>query len=115
MAWMRRLEATHMLTKFRFVKPVGNEPPQAALALGNVIVTVAMQRMACIGGCSLASYHQNQPISPGACFENKALQQAPGLFDGRAVKVELRLIGDETTGKLLGGSPIKPGQRRRLR
>jgi hypothetical protein len=114
MSRMRRLESAYKLTKLRFVKPVGNEPPQATLALGNVIVTVAMQRMAGIGRCSLSSHHENQPISPGARFQKKALQLAPGLFGGRAVKVKLCFIGDETAGKLLGGSAIEPGQCRRL-
>jgi hypothetical protein len=114
MARMRRLEAAHMLAKFRFVKPVGHEPPQAALALRNVVVTVAMQRMAGIGGCSLPCYHENQPVSPRARVQEKVLEPTPGLLDGRAVKVKLRFIGDEPAGKLLGGSPIKPRQLRRL-
>lgn len=101
MSRMGRLESTDKVTKLRFVKPVGHEPSQAALALGNVIVTIAMERMAGIGGCSLSSYHENQPISLGARVHEKALQPALGLFGGRAVKVKLRFIGYETPGKPL--------------
>jgi hypothetical protein len=73
MAWMGRLEPAHMLAKLRFVKPVGNQPPQAALALGSVIVTVTMQRMTGIGRCSFSGDHENQPISPRTSFQKKTL------------------------------------------
>jgi hypothetical protein len=114
MSRMRRLEPGDKVTKLRFVKPVGNEPPQAALALGNVIMTVAMQRMAGIGGCSLSSHYEDQAVSPAAGFHEEALELPPGFFCRRAVKIELRFIGYEAAGELLGGSPIKPGQRGRL-
>jgi hypothetical protein len=101
MSGMSRLESADKVTKLRFVKPVGNQPSQATLALGNVIVTISMQRMAGIRGCPLSSHHENQPISPGARLDKKALQLPPGLSGGRAVKVKLCFIGDETAGKLL--------------
>jgi hypothetical protein len=56
---MGRLESTDEVAKLRFVKPVGHKPSQAALALGNVVVTIAMERMAGIGRCSLSSHHEN--------------------------------------------------------
>ena len=64
-------------------------------------MTIAMERMARIGGCSFTSHHEDQPISPGARIYKKALQLPPGLFGGGTVKVKLRFIGDETASKSL--------------
>jgi hypothetical protein len=114
MSRMRRLESGDKVAKLRFVKPVGNEPPQAPLALGNVIMTVAVQRMAGIGRCSLSRHYEDQAVSPAAGFHEKTLELPFGFFCRRAVKIELRFIGYEAAGELLGGSPIKPGQRGRL-
>ena len=62
---MGGLKAQHVLPKFSFVQPFRYEPAQAALALGRMIMGIAMQGMTGEGGSALTGDHQDETVAPG--------------------------------------------------
>jgi hypothetical protein len=111
---MGGLKAQHMLAKFGFVQPFRHEPAQASLALGCMIMGIAVQRVTGKGRSALTGDHENETVAPGACRLEKIREPQPRIARASSVQVELRIILNLAAQEALRRAAIETGEKRRL-
>lgn len=111
---MSGLKAQHMLAKISFVQPFRHEPAQTSLALGRMIMGIAVQGVTAKGRSSLTSDHQNEAVAACTCRLEKMRQSQPRVACTNSVQIEFRVILNLATQKALRGPSVESGEQRRL-
>jgi hypothetical protein len=114
-AWMRRLIAGNMFSKFRLLEPTRNYPSEYTFMLWHINMVVAVQSVPCKRRPALAGDNQYGAVSGKSGPGDKTAQGDVGAGLGHAVQIKSGINLNIAANKLLTVTPVEAGHRRRLR